>query len=202
MTLQVIGAGFGRTGTESMKKALELLGYGPCYHMFEVTDRPDRQEQWKRAARGDTPDWDIVFSGFKATVDWPASYFWRGLSAHYPDAKILLTVRSAESWYASMENTILKFLRSGENPEGVGATLVGGQVFGGKFARADKDHIIGRYLDNIAQVQAHFGKDRLLTYELGSGWEPLCTFLGCDVPAEDYPNSNNSAAFQARFHKK
>ena len=99
MTLSVIGAGFGRTGTESMKRALEILGLGPCHHMKEVIADPEQTRLWRSIARGSEANWDEGFAGYNASVDWPSSYFWRELSAHYPDAQILLTVRSSESWY-------------------------------------------------------------------------------------------------------
>jgi hypothetical protein len=120
MALDIIGAGFGRTGTESMKSALEMLGYGPCYHMYEVIPHKERFETWQGIYDGNIePDWDAVFDGFKATVDWPAAHYWRELAAHFPEAKILLTYRDAESWYASMEKTILTLLRNPEKTEGM-----------------------------------------------------------------------------------
>ena len=132
MGLSVIGAGFGRTGTESMKLALETLGLGPCHHMKDVLGNPRQIDLWRSAARGERPDWDEIFDGYIAAVDWPAAYFWRELSAYYPDAKILLTVRSPESWYASMANTILKVLETSTDPQSLGLKLIGEGVFGGR----------------------------------------------------------------------
>lgn len=196
MALDIIGAGFGRTGTESMKRALEMLGYDPCYHMYEVIPHQDRYETWQAIYDGKiTPDWDELFDGFSATVDWPAAYYWRELAAHYPEAKILLTYRDAESWYSSMENTILTFLRDTENDQGMGPRLRR-DVFSGNVQ--DKDHVISVYQRNIAEVQAAFGPDRLLSYELGSGWGPLCNFLGLDTPSAPFPRSNDPASFHAR----
>jgi len=194
MGLSIIGAGFGRTGTESLKKALEILGFGPCYHMFEVLPHADRVAIWRAAARGDTPDWDQVFAEYNATVDWPGAYFWRELSAHYPKAKIILSVRDAELWYDSMDKTILPILRDSDNADSMGVRLIAEGVFGGKIE--DRDHMISVYNRNISEVQAQFGKDRLLTYELGSGWAPLCAFLGCPIPDRPYPRSNATDEFQ------
>lgn len=194
MTLDIIGAGFGRTGTESMKKALEILGHDPTYHMFEILPHADRVEMWIEILSGNRqPDWTAIFAGYTACVDWPAAYFWRELSELYPEAKILLTVRSSESWYASMEKTILKFMR-----QSAGNTTIGGNLAELVFDRRldDKAHIIGVYERNIAEVQAAFGPDRLLTYELGSGWEPLCAFLQVPVPDVPYPSGNRSDQFQ------
>ena len=106
MALEVIGAGFGRTGTESMKQALEILGLGPCHHMREVMSNPAQLALWRAAARGELPDWDEAFAGYRSAVDWPSAYFWRAVCAHYPEAKVLLTGRSAESWYESMSTDL------------------------------------------------------------------------------------------------
>ena len=166
MALEIIGAGFGRTGTESMKRALERLGYGPCYHRYEVIPDKQRYETWQGIYDGTvTPDWDVVFDGFKATVDWPAARYWRELAAHFPQAKILLTYRDPESWYASMEKTILTFLRDPEKTDGM-APRLHRAVFGGNVQ--DKDHIIAVYERNISEVQKAIGPDRLLSYELGA----------------------------------
>ncbi len=193
MALSVIGAGFGRTGTESMKLALEILGRGPCHHMKEVLVDPAQIALWRAAARGELPDWDQAFTGYNAAVDWPSAYFWRELSAYYPDARILLTVRDAESWYASMENTIFKTLKASSDPDSVGVKMIGGSVFGGRLD--DRAHAIAVYEKNIAEVQAAFPPERLLTYQLGDGWGPLCRFLGAPVPDAPYPRSNAGENF-------
>lgn len=196
MALDIIGAGFGRTGTDSMKRALDMLGYGPCYHMYEVIPNKARFEMWQGIYDGRIePDWDMVFDGFRATVDWPAAHYWRDLAAHFPDAKILLTYRDPDSWYASMEKTILTFLRDPTKTEGM-APRLRNEVFGGEVH--DKEHVISVYNQNVAEVQSAFGPERLLTYQLGSGWEPLCEFLGVDVPSDPYPSGNDSASYHAK----
>lgn len=194
MTLQIIGAGFGRTGTDSMRQALQMLGFGPCYHMYEVLPSPERTEQWKAISKGAAANWDQVFDGYRATVDWPAAFFWRELAEHYPHAKILLTLRDADSWFASMEKTILTVLRE-RKIDTIGHELVTRRVFGGELH--DRDHIIAAYKRNTAEVQAAFGPDRLLTYNIGDGWEPLCDFLGVEVPSEPYPHANQPGSFHA-----
>ena len=197
--LQVIGAGFGRTGTESMRQALQMLGFGPCYHMYEVAPSPERMATWCDIADGAVPDWNRVFDGYKATVDWPAAYFWRDLAQHYPDAKILLTLRDSEAWYASMDKTILQLLRSGD-ASALAKKLVCEKVFGNEIN--DRDHIISTFEKNTREVQAAFGFDRLLTYNIGDGWEPLCLFLDTDIPEEPFPHSNQPGGFHekaARF---
>lgn len=196
MALDIIGAGFGRTGTESMKHALEILGFGPCYHMYEVIPHKERFETWQGIYDGKIiPDWDAVFDGFRATVDWPGARYWRDLAAHFPKAKILLTYRDPESWYASMKKTILTMLRDPNRTEGMAPRLAR-DVFGGEVH--DKHHVISVYNRNVAEVQAAFGADRLLTYELRSGWGPLCTFLDVDIPTEPYPRGNDSTRFHAK----
>ena len=195
MPLSIIGAGFGRTGTESMKLALEMLGLGPCHHMKELLGDPEQMALWRGIAAGETPDWNAAFAGYNAAVDWPSAFFWRELADVYPEAKVLLTVRSAESWHASMEKTIFKMLRKGTDPDSVGEKLIGGRVFGGRLD--DVAHAIATYERNNAEVEAAFPPGRLLTHHLGDGWEPLCRFLGRPVPDAPYPRSNSAVEFNA-----
>lgn len=196
MGLSVIGAGFGRTGTDSMKLALEILGFGPCHHMKEV-NTPQQRAIWRAAAKGEIPDWDEAFAGYRSAVDWPAAHFWRELAGHFPDAKILLTVRSPESWYESASRTIFKAIGRGGDPDSVGEALVKDRVFGGRFD--DPELAIAIYERNNEEVQAAFGPDRLLVYPLGAGWEPLCAFLGVPVPDDPYPHRNTTSEFETRL---
>ena len=110
MPLEVIGPGFGRTGTNSLKIALEQLGFGPCHHMFEVRDNPERLADWEKAARGEKVDWDHVFRGYRSQVDWPGARYWRELVRHYPTAKVVLSVRDPDEWFDSVQATIVPFL--------------------------------------------------------------------------------------------
>src|SRR5262249_53127043 len=112
MPLDVVGTGFGRTGTNSLKIALEMLGFGSCHHMFEVRDRPEQIRFLAAAARGERSDWDVVFTGFRSTVDWPSAYFWRPIAAHYPKAKVLLSVRPEPDWLKSIQSTIYESLKN------------------------------------------------------------------------------------------
>ena len=193
MSLSVIGAGFGRTGTASMKLALEQLGFGPCHHMKEVTT-PEQKSYWLAAAEGQEMEWDQVFEGYGSCLDWPAAFFWRELSEFYLDAKIILTVRDSESWYKSMENTIFQVLKAKPDVQTVAVKLIGERLFEERFD--DKDFVVGLYEQNIRDIQAAFSSDRLLTYELGSGWEPLCHFLDKPVPETAFPQSNSTEEFQ------
>ncbi|MEP3276255.1 MAG: sulfotransferase family protein [Stappiaceae bacterium] len=193
MALSVIGAGFGRTGTDSMKTALTMLGLGPCHHMKEVIPNPEQVKMWRSIAQGNVPDWHAVFAGYNSAVDWPSAFYWRELADFYPDAKILLTVRDVDSWHKSMENTIFKGLRASTDEESLGLKLIANGVFGGRME--DREHAIAVYEKNIADVQSAFGPDRLLTYTIGDGWEPLCRFLGKQIPDEPYPHSNSTKDF-------
>ena len=193
MTLSVIGAGFGRTGTESMKRAIEILGLGPCHHMKEVIADPEQTRLWRSIAEDNQANWDEAFAGYNAAVDWPSSYFWRELSTYYPDAKIILTVRSPESWYASMRKTIFKSLEETTDRASVGVKLIAERVFGGRLD--DRDHAISIYEQNIADVQSAFSSERLLTYTIGDGWESLCRFLGKPVPGAPFPRTNSTEQF-------
>ncbi len=206
MSLQVIGAGFGRTGTMSLKAALETLGFGPCYHMAEVFASPDRVDTWQRVMAGGSIDWDAVFSGYGSTVDWPGCTWWRELSAHYPDAKVLLSVRSSESWHRSACNTIYHTMTM-ETPEGwppesrrvqdFARELVLERTFGG--ALLDAERAIAIYEEHNQAVKDVIPADRLIVYEMGSGWEPLCKALGVAVPDIEFPKTNATPEYRERL---
>ena len=198
MTLSVIGAGFGRTGTESMKLALEHLGLGRCHHMHEVIDDLSLRQKWRDIVAGAPPDWDDIFKGFGCAVDWPSAYYWRELAEHFPSAKILLSIRDAESWFKSFSNTILQVIENDESVTGIGPRLVGDKVFGGR--PGDKEHAIRIYNRNTEEVQAAFDEERLLIYHLGEGWEPLCSFLGLPMPDIPYPRTNSAQEFHDKMH--
>lgn len=199
MPLSVIGAGLGRTGTDSMKHALEILGFGPCYHMYEVIPHQDRIDMWCSFADGVAPDWDRVFKDYKATVDWPAAYYWRALAARYPKAKIILSVRSPESWFESMSNTILRVVRTSTEPNDMRTKLFIPVFFEGNVD--NKDHILSVYERHNKAVIDTIPKDRLLVYELGSGWDPICNFLDVDVPDAPYPKGNSTEEFSEKLDR-
>jgi len=195
MTLKVIGAGFGRTGTDSMRHALNILGVGPTLHMYELADGTPLRQRWFDLVQGGTPDWDALTEGYNSCVDWPAAHYWRELSAAYPDAKVLLTMRSAESWWTSYEATILKYIRLAD-PESISYPLLAKTVFDGR--PGDRDHAIEVYNRNVADVIATIAPERLLIHNLGDGWPPLCDWLGLPVPDQPYPSGNNAQDFVAR----
>lgn len=193
MGLKVIGTGFGRTGTDSMREALNQLGFGPCHHMHEVIQNPMPYDHWTGLEDGHAPDWGTLFEGYSSCVDWPSAYYWRELIELYPDAKVLLTWRSAESWWTSFEKTILQFLIEKKDISRFAHRMIGDNVFSGRAA--DRDHAIAVYEANIAEVKATVPPARLLVYELGSGWGPLGDHLGVDQPDHPYPNRNSVEDF-------
>lgn len=201
--IRVIGAGFGRTGTLSLKNALEQIGFGPCYHMSEVIDRPDHGAAWFRTSRGGPVEWSL-FDGFQSVLDWPAAAYWRELAEHYPSAKVVLSLRDAESWYKSVSETIYVASTSPLPPDApeerrvqraMGTKIVWEDTFGGQFE--DKRHAIDVYERHNASVRATIELSRLLVFNVKEGWEPLCRFLGVAVPADPFPRLNDTASFQA-----
>jgi hypothetical protein len=204
VTLSVIGAGFGRTGTMSLKLALEQLGFGPCYHMREVLAHPEHDAVWHAATRREPIDWDALFSGYGSAVDWPVAAFWRELSRHYPGARFILSVREPRAWHASVLETIFTALSSTPDPDDPQACahramtreLILERTFNGRMD--DPEHAIEVYEHHIRTVRDALPADRLLVYETGSGWEPLCNFLRCPVPDEAYPRSNTREEFRRR----
>ena len=201
MALEIIGPGFGRTGTSSLKTALETLGFGPCHHMFEVRDHPEQLPAWQAAARGERVDWDRVFRGYRSQTDWPGARYWRELAAHYPDAKVILTVRDPDAWFDSVQATIVPFLAArGRHPSPhvnaigeMGQELIANQVFADRLT--DRAHATRILLEHVAEVQARIPADRLLVMDVREGWEPLCAFLGKTVPEEPFPWTNSSKQF-------
>ena len=203
MSLQIVGAGVGRTGTLSLKLALEQLLGGPCYHMAEVFSHPDHVAMWHAAALGDPPDWDVLFDGYVAAVDWPASAYWRQLAAAYPDAPVLLsTRRDAATWFKSASDTILDHLRGDEVPEGMEAWSEMVQAMFrthfGDIRLDDAEAVMAAYERHNAEVRAEAPAERLLDWQPGDGWEPICAALGVPVPDEPFPHVNTTEEFQAR----
>jgi hypothetical protein len=194
MPLQIVGAGLPRTSTTSLREALERLLGGRCYHMQVIPDHPfNLGEAWDTALAGGTPDWDQVFDGFKAAVDWPASAFWRELSAKYPDATVILSVRdSAQTWYDSISATILPVAREALVPDwshGRGLLTLF-ERFTGTTEWDDPALLMASYDRHNDEVRAAIPASRLLEWRATDGWEPLCRVLGVPVPDVPFPHMN------------
>lgn len=194
MTIRVIGTGFGRTGTDSMREALTMLGFGPCHHMSEVMAHAEQKRLWRALAQGAAPDWNRLFAGYKSCVDWPSVHYWRELIEVFPQARVILTWRSPESWWESFAKTILPAVIDSQDQESLGVALVTKQVFGGR--PQDRAHAIAVYEANIEAVLKTVPAERLLVHKLGDGWAPLCAHLGVPVPDEPHPNRNTTKEFR------
>ncbi len=203
MSLSVIGAGFGRTGTLSLKLALEQLGFAPCHHMMEVFANPGQAPVWLSAAKGEEVDWSELLADYKASVDWPSCHFWRDLATHYPEAKVILSTRDPRRWYKSISETIFPAM-AGEMPGEGGAAdvismarhIVSENTFGG---RTDEAHVLDVLARHEAEVKRTVPAGRLLVFNVAEGWGPLCRFLEVPVPDMPFPRTNSSEEFRARL---
>lgn len=197
--MKVIGAGVGRTGTYSLRIALNQLGFGPCHHMEEVLGNlPTQVPLWSAAVDGN-PDWQAIFNGYNSTVDWPTARFYRELQEAYPSAKFILTHRSPESWADSFSETIYK-LRAGRDqfpPEMADWLNMSEAVIAqtGFPPGLNRDQLMEAFVAHNEAVKAAVPPERLLVYQVKEGWEPLCRFLDVPVPAEPFPRSNNRSEF-------
>ena len=203
MSIMVIGAGFGRTGTLSLKTALEQLGLGPCHHMVELFKHPEQIPVWDAATDGAPVDWEALLAGYRSIVDWPGCHFWRELVDRYPGAKVVLTVRDPAGWYRSASDTIFRFMQ--EKPKDdpayqaqwrLARKMILQQTFGGSTADPELAMEVLKMHD--AEVKRTVPDDRLLVYEVKQGWAPLCAFLGLPVPDTPFPKSNTTEEFLAR----
>ncbi|MGB2923830.1 MAG: sulfotransferase family protein [Limnothrix sp.] len=218
MGISIIGAGMGRTGTYSLKTALEMLGFSPCYHRVELLRDPKRIEHWENLARGEAVDWQSLFADYQATVDFPGYCFYEALMVQYPAAKVILTVRDADAWYASTKATLFK-----AEPNAVQKAKVAWKIpfspelrqririfrlvnqciwdgeFGGEFLQKEK--AIAAYHAHIAKVKATVPAEKLLVYEVTQSWQPLCNFLDKPVPNQPFLHLNKREEFDALKQK-
>jgi hypothetical protein len=207
VTLKLIGAGFGRMGTRATKDALEMLGLGPCHHMAEVFAHLETVPAWADALDNrptTAEDWEPLLGGYRSAVDWPGCHYWRELAVAFPDAKVLLSTRDPEAWYASINKNIFEVTRIDTVPEDETGMrqrhhdmilkMIREQTFSGDID--DKDYVLKVLSDHEDEVRDTVDKDRLLVWSVTEGWEPLCAFLGCPVPSEPFPNRNSTKEFR------
>ncbi|MFI0450328.1 sulfotransferase family protein [Actinomadura sp. 6N118] len=207
--LKLINTGLGRTGTTSLKGALDRLGYGPCFHMFDIIGDEARIAEWEKVVcDGQDPDWEALFAGYTSAVDGPPAVYYREMMNAFPEAKMILTVRDAERWYQSTYDTLYQFVLMNEKnappPNSLPAriyrvtsTMVWNGLFDGRFS--DKEHAIKVYDQHNQEIAQNIGPDRLLVYDVKQGWKPLCAFLGVDVPSEDFPHLNDTESMRRRL---
>ncbi|MCB9954155.1 MAG: sulfotransferase family protein [Planctomycetaceae bacterium] len=213
MSLQVIGAGFGRTGTLSLKMALEELGFGPCYHMVELFNDRGRITHWENARLGRPVDWDALFDGYQSAVDFPVCSYYKELAERYPEAKFILTERDVDSWYASASQTILNvkpsllqsfwiMLRLPFSQDARNLARIGMHNHAIVNQRMPDEATAKRvYLEHNQAVRETIPADRLLIYQVKEGWEPLCQFLKVPVPTSVFPKSNSREGFPEMVKK-
>ena len=200
--LKILGAGFSRTGTSSLKRALEILELGPCYHMHEVFLNPENPKAWTEAMTN-TANWQELFRGYQSAVDAPTCHFWQQIHDAFQSSKVILTERDPDEWYESYYSTIFQVL---SNPSLMASSaratlemvrkLELDHIFTGRFE--DKAHAITIYTQHNQQVKNTLSSENLLVFNVSDGWEPLCTFLDIDIPDVDFPYRNSQAQFQSR----
>jgi hypothetical protein len=206
--VQVIGAGFGRTGTLSLKAALEQLGFGPCYHMYELLGHLDHAASWSAAHHGDAAALTTPLAEYRATVDWPGCVFWRELCDLYPDARVVLSVRPPARWYDSFRETVGALIARPLPPEMAAALpdmvvvqegIVRDRSFGPSFDVDDAEAVLAAYEAHNASVRDGVPPERLLEFDVAEGWTPLCEFLRVAVPDQPFPNVNDREQFKLLF---
>lgn len=197
MTLQIVGAGAGRTGTHSLKVALEQLLGGTCHHMVECFGRPDQIAGFTAAVDGEPVDWTALMADFTAMVDFPGSLFWREIAAANPDAPILLSTRDADGWYTSASNTIFVSMDSAP-PEMQPWMQTVKRMLHDRFSDdfENKDAMIAAYEAHNAAVRAEVPPQRLIDWTAGDGWGPICAALNVPVPDEPFPVTNTTKEFR------
>src|SRR4051812_12454864 len=204
MTLRVVGAGVGRTGTASLKQALERLLGGPCYHMAEVFEHFDYVQIWHAAFRGEPVDWDALFDGYAAAVDWPTAGCWREIAAANPDAMVLLSTRKdAETWWHSASATIMSPPNEEEDRNADPNMKAFGDMVHDMFQAfeprwQEPEMAMAAYDRHNDAVRREVPADRLVEWQPGMGWEPLAAALGVPVPDEPFPHTNTTDEFRER----
>jgi hypothetical protein len=212
--MKVIGVGFGRTGTLSLKQALETLGAGPCLHMLDLIQNHELIPPWHDAAIKGEPDWDAMFEGWESTIDWPGCTFWRELIEVYPDALVLHNHRDFDPWYKSCKNTIWAVRQASMKGELNGdanreqpppelwqviGTLIYERDCQGRFE--DEEWMRSMHAERIETINSTVPAERLIEFKLEDqpGWRPLCEALGVEEPDEPFPHLHDTNEFRAEF---
>lgn len=205
MALEIIGSGFGRTGTMTMKDALGTLGFGPTHHMTEIMEHPGQLSHWKAIFANQDVDWAEVFSGYGSQVDWPGASCWEQSLIAFPDAKVIHTERPEEDWWVSFDKTIGKFFAMMDDlplpspMRDIFITMRDGFLTSTFGDFADKTSAIAAYRANNQRVRAIVPKDRLLVFNVAEGWAPLCRFLNNPEPDMAFPHHNVRKEFWDLF---
>ena len=205
MSLKVIGSGFGRTGTMSMKEALGVLGLGPCHHMLEVMENPAQPAYWKSIAAGEHVDWADVFEGYHSQVDWPGAHVWAKTAIAFPDARIIHSERPEDDWWNSFNSTIGKFFVNADNLElpahikEIFETMNNWLIKETFEDFRDRDSAIKAYRLNNQKVRDTIPSERLLIFNVADGWEPLCRFLELPIPGTAFPHRHPKKEFWEHF---
>jgi hypothetical protein len=213
VAVQIIGVGFLRTGTTSLKLALEKLGFDPCFHLRDLQLDQSRAAEWAAVTHDpESADWKRLFAGYNSAVGTPTTTFWRQVVDAYPAAKVILTVRDPQHWYDSAASTIGEAL----DPPSIPVRLLTWRPRRGRdhlgeihrFARqheggqfTSRDEAVAAFEKHVADVRSHVPADRLLLFSVRDGWGPLCSFLGVPEPAEPFPRENDRATFRRRQRK-
>jgi hypothetical protein len=200
MSLQIVGAGVGRTGTHSLKVALERLLGGPCYHMVEVLGHPEHMGVWTEVFEGGDTEWSALFEDYVATVDWPACSAWESIWAANPDALVLLSTRtSTDEWYRSASRTIVEGMTSRRDDGSAFSRMTEAMAHAFGAAWDDEAGLRAAYERHNAHVRATVPADRLLEWQPADGWGPLCAALDVAMPDDPFPVTNTTEEFRAMF---
>ena len=189
-----------------MQEALEILGFGPCHHMESIFAHPEQVPAWQAIAAGETVDWNEVFAGYNAQVDWPGAHVWRQTASAFPQAKVIHTVRPDDKWWASFSTTIGKLMRVRKSlplPPHIAVMMdamdsaITQDTFHGQAH--DQAAALAAYHQRLADVRAAIPAQRLLVFDVAQGWAPLCAFLGVPEPEVAFPNRNQKVDFWANL---
>ena len=196
--MKLINAGLARTGTTSLKTALEILGYAPVHHTFDLFSSPKDMTLWEGAFEGQAVDWHAYYAEYKV-ADWPAALFYQEIIDAHPKAKVLLTVRDPERWFESISSTVKQGMNIKlpiphiKRVQKFISTYPAQTLFDGRMD--DKAHMIRCFERHVAAVREYVPAHRLLVYDVCEGWEPLCTFLNAAVPERPFPRTNTRGGF-------